>query len=305
MNRLLRPCGFIAAVIGMAFALIVPAASASNPAEYGIKTLGASLSTTQAGAHPDFTTVIELKTDPSEPSGSGFKPPYARTKDLSITVPPGLLGNPNNFPQCTTQQLEEMGCPQDSQVGVTVISLYNLGLFTEPVFMMTPEEPRTVARIGFLASSFPTILNLHVLPEQGYGIEAKLENASPTARLVRAETTLWGVPTDSSHDLLRLTAKEAKDGELPPGGSRKTGLAPRAFMTNPTRCGAGGEVRAAADSYQLPGQYSTLSTTLPEITGCGKLTFPPVFSLAPTSTEADSPSGVDAILSLPDRKSVV
>jgi hypothetical protein len=302
MKRLLRPCGFVIAAIATVLALGVPGAGASNPAEYGLKTLSASLSTTQAGAHPDFTTVIELKTDPSEPTGAGYKPPYARTKDLSITVPPGLLGNPNNFPQCTTQQLEEfekVGCPQDSQVGVTVISLYNIGLFTEPVFMMTPEEPRTVARIGFVASSIPTILNLHVLPEQGYGIEAKLENASPTARLVRAETTLWGVPTDSSHDSLRLTAKEAKDGELPPGGSRKTGLAPRAFMTNPTRCGPAGEIRAEADSYQLPGRFSTLSTTLPAITGCGKLTFPPVFSLAPTSTEADSPSGVDATLSLP------
>jgi hypothetical protein len=279
--------------------LFATSASASNPAEYGIETVSASLSDTQAGAHPDFTTTIVLKTDPAEPTVNGLKPPYARTKDLSVTVPPGLLGNINNFPKCTTQQLNEKACPQDSQIGITEVSVYLLETFSEPVYLMKPSSSDTVAKIGFVAGVFPTELNLRVRPEDDYAVEAKLENANAVARLVKAVTTLWGVPAAKIHDTERLTPEESLNHELPPGGSRSSGLAPAAFMTNPTRCGVPGEIRAESDSYQLPEQISTVTTTLPAITGCGRLSFVPQFSLSPTTSEADSSAGVDATLSLP------
>jgi hypothetical protein len=274
-------------------------ARATDAAKYGIESVSASLSTTQAGAHPDFTTSIELKTDPAGPTIGGTNPTYARTQDLSVTVPPGLLGNPNNFPQCTTLQLNEKKCPQDSQVGVTEVTVYELNTLTEPVFIMKPPGGNdVVARIGFIAALFPTILDIRLRPEEGYGLEAKLENANAIARLVRADTTLWGVPTAKVHDSQRVTPQEVSNGETPPGGERSSGLAPVPFMTNPTRCGGVREIRVEADSYARPGQFATASTTLPPITGCGKLTFGPRFSLNPTTMLADSPSGIDAELSI-------
>jgi hypothetical protein len=295
-------CGRVIAVVMLVLVQVLTltaVASASDPSKYGIQALGASLSTTQAGAHPDFTTVIELKTDPDEPTKGGVKPPYARTRNLAITLPPGLLGNPNNFPQCTTHQLEQQQCPQDSQVGVTDVSVYLLSNFTEPVYLMEPEGRGVVARIGFIAGIFPTILNLRARPEDGYAVEAKLENASAVARLVKAETTLWGVPADPIHDPLRMTPKEALNGETPPGGGRPSGLAPAPFMTNPTRCGVRREIRAVAESYQLPGQLVHASAPFPTITGCGSLTFSPTSLLRPTSSAADSPTGLNTTLILP------
>jgi hypothetical protein len=289
-----------ALAIAMVSALTLAAgAHASDPTKYGIETVSASLSTTQAGAHPDFTSVIELKTDPTEPTKNGLKPPYARTRNLFVTIPPGLLGNPNNFPQCTTQELEQEDCPQDSQIGITSVAVYLLDTFTEPVYLMEPQGAGVVARIGFIAGQYPTIMNLRVSPETGYAVEARLENASSVARLVRAETTLWGVPTDPVHDPLRITPQEAVSGNPPPGGGRASGLAPTPFMTNPTRCGVARELRVVTDSYQLPGKMMEASAPFPEITGCGKLNFSPTFALRPTTTAADSPSGIDATLELP------
>lgn len=274
-------------------------AHASDPNKYGIETVGASLSTTQAGAHPDFTTTIALRTDPAGPTISGLNPPYARTKDLSVTVPPGLIGNPNNFPQCTSAQLEEKECPIDSQIGITEVSVYLLSTFSEPVYLMkAPASGDVVARFGFIAGVYPTVFDVRLKPEAGYGLEAKLEGANASAQLVRAVTTLWGLPADPIHDAQRLTSEEAFFHEIPPGGGRASGLKPAPFMTNPTRCDAAHEITVSTDSYQLPEVSSMMSAPFPAITGCGKVPFSPTFSLSPTTSSADSPSGIDAALSL-------
>jgi hypothetical protein len=292
---------FASLLIGLCvIGALAGSAHAGEPAKYGLESVGASLSTTQAGAHPDFTTSIELKTDPAGPTKAGLNPPFARTRDLSVSIPPGLLGNPANFPQCTVLQLEEDACPIASQIGITEVSVYTLSTFVEPVYLMNPPpgSAGVVARIGFVADVFPEVLNVRVKPETDYGIEAKLEGANASAQLVRAVTTLWGVPTDPIHDPQRVTPQEASNGELPPGGGRESGLRPTAFMTNPTRCGALQEVTVSTDSYQLPGVVSTMSAPLPSITGCGQLSFAPQFSLSPTTSSADSPSGIDATLAL-------
>jgi hypothetical protein len=292
----------IAAVLLLGLALPSQAAAA-DPSLYGINSVSAALSTTQAGAHPDFTTTVELTTDPAGPTVGGVNPAYARTKDLAVTIPAGLIGNPTLFPQCTVGQLgtsfEVSHCPQDSQIGVTNVTIYPQGQFIEPVYLMKPPAGTDiVARIGFIAGLYPAILDVRLRPEEGYALEAKLEGASALVGLVRAETTLWGVPAAEEHDPLRLTALEAHDQEPPPGGSRASGLSPQPFMTNPTRCAAAREIEFATNSYQLPERVSTMSAPLPGITGCGKLTFDPHFSIAPTTTAADSPSGVDTHLSI-------
>ena len=295
----------LALVLGISgLAVTVPASHASNASEYGIAHFSASLSTSQAGAHPDFTTELELKTDPSGKAVEGIKPPYARTKDINISIPPGLLGNIGNFPKCTIAQFgtdpSASHCPVDSQIGFTEVLVWNLNRFHEPVFLIeAPEGSDVVARIGFMAGLYPVVLNIRVRPEDDYGIEASVEGANSIGRLVAATTTLWGVPTAEVHDSERVTTSEAYNGELPPGGGRSSGLAPAAFMTNPTQCGVVQTLSAATDSYQLPGVFSTAEASLPPITGCGGLSFQPSISLTPTTGSAGSPSGIDADISLP------
>ena len=40
-------------------------------------------------------------------------------KDLHVTLPLGLIGNPQALPECTQDQFREQICPPSSQVGVT------------------------------------------------------------------------------------------------------------------------------------------------------------------------------------------
>jgi hypothetical protein len=292
-----------------AMLVVLPAAATAAYSDYGLASVGASLSTSEAGAHPDFTTSFELKTDPASPADSnGLHEPYARTRDIAVSLPPGLIGNPNAVDRCTTLQLttafDEGGCPLDSQVGIAVIRLYNVHTLVEPIYNMEAPGGDTVARLGFLATTLPNYINVQVRSESDYGLTATLEGVPANEKLVSASTTLWAVPAASSHDTERLTPREAYlevKSESPP---REFGLAPAPFMTNPTRCGVPQQIGFATDSYQLPGQFSEASAPLPEITGCGSIAFDPALSLSPTNPVAAAPTGLDAQLEIPQDETV-
>lgn len=273
-----------------------PAQGADEFENYALESISTSLSTTQAGAHADFTTTIELTNNAGKP--------YAQTKDLEVALPPGIIGNPQNFPRCTVAQFGEAPkdseCPIDAQVGVSEVTVFGTvsGTFNEPVYNMEPPKGSDiVARLGLYAALYPTFINVRVNPID-YSLVASVEGAPAASGLVATTTTLWGVPAASIHDELRLTPLEGLNNETPPGG-REANLPPAPFMTNPTDCSMERELEITARSYQLGNQDSTLTTPFPEIIGCDKLTFTPEFTAVPTNPEAAAPTGLDATLSIP------
>jgi hypothetical protein len=314
MRRLLLP---LVASLLLVAALAVPA-HALDASKYGIESFGATLSGPQAGAHSDFTTTFSLKGDP-EHSGA----PYATTERLRFDLPPGLAGDPAAFPKCTAQQLmtsvqpfppelEEESCPIDSQVGISQVTVYSAqgalnGSFSEPLYNMASPGGDVVARLGFVALFVPTIIDVRLDPETGYGLTASLEGLSSAETVAATTTTLWGDPTDPNHDPQRITPYEAVEcngtpctapGEEP----RKSGLAPTPFISAPTRCGAAGTATMEAASYALPESPSILSAPLlPALSGCALLDFSPKISLEPTTTQAESPSGMEVKLTLPQQ----
>src|SRR6185295_306127 len=122
---------------------LAPSARAAESEQYGLESVGASLSTTQAGDHPELDTSFEMKTD-----SVGF--PFSGTRDVEVDLPPGLLANLSAFPQCSFVQFQSQECPFDSQLGIVDISAYNLGSFIEPLYYLT-RGPDTVARLGYYA----------------------------------------------------------------------------------------------------------------------------------------------------------
>ena len=72
-------------------------------------------------------------------------------------------------------------------------------------------------------------------------------------------------------------------------------------MTNPTSCGAPGEVTFRATSYQLLEAPSTMTAALPQITGCGVLGFNPETMVAPTTEQATAGTGLKYGLSFPTK----
>lgn len=292
-------------------------ARAINPSLYGFEGADASLSTHQAGGHPDVSISFELKQDPSTVLNAfGFREPYATTRNLSFELPPGLLGNPNAVPQCSALQFQaeaglaaEGGCPAGSQIGVARLNLYELGggnPFIEPIFLLKPPGGESVARLGVVAGLYPVYLEAHLRSGGDYGVTASSEGTSGFVKLVRAESTLWGVPALSIHDSERATAKQAYEclTEKVCSPGRSSGSAPAPFMSNPTDCGEPLSVGLRADSYEAPGQEVTASASLGAVTGCEVLSFSPSLAAVPTVHTAATPSGVDLNLKIPQNETV-
>jgi hypothetical protein len=275
-----------------------PASAAEEFEKYELESVSASLSTTQAGAHADFTVGLGLTH-----TEAGIPAPYAFTRDVEVHLPPGVLGNPQGIPRCSVAQLgnvpEKSECPIDAQVGVSELTLGGSfpGTFIEPIYNMTPPGGDVVARFGLFAGLWPSFINVRIDPID-YSLVATVEGAPSSAGLISAKTTLWGVPAAPSHDELRLTPFEAAKSQTPVGG-RKANLPEAPFISNPTDCSLQREVSVTARSYQLRESPTTMNAPYPQITGCGKVGFEANFTATPTNPEAAAPTGLDAELKIP------
>lgn len=277
-----------------------PAMAIEEFENYAVKSVTSSLSDDQAGAHADLTVQFQL----TEKAGE----PFGLTRDIEVSLPPGLIGNPQALNRCSVAQLGsetgESECPFSSQVGISEITLggKNHGTFIEPVYNMDPPGGDVVARFGLFAAIYPILINVRVNPID-YSLTASIEGAPASASLISASTTFWGVPADSSHNLLRLTPDEALNGEFPATGN-PAGIPPAPFLSNPTDCATVREISVTATSYQLPDRPSSRRAPFPAVTGCGSLSFNPEFEVLPTSSEAASPTGVDVDLRIPQNEAV-
>src|SRR5450759_526571 len=101
-------------------ALVLPLLVTSSAwADFGIVpgSFTTSVSTTQAGAHPDFTTNFAFNTTVS---AHGQTVPAEPLKDVAVDLPPGLIGDPNGTPKCPNALFDHGAggqCPTATQVG--------------------------------------------------------------------------------------------------------------------------------------------------------------------------------------------
>jgi hypothetical protein len=275
-------------------ALPAPALGA-EPSDYNFEEASIELSDTQAGAHPDLTTKIRFST-----TETGA--PVSLTRDVFVRLPAGIVGNPQAFPQCTSLQLgfhvAGSECPPDSQIGSTEI-LTPLGTFGGPVYNMTAPGGDVAARFGFFAGFASVILNVRLDPET-QTLVASVEGANSTTEVIGVVTTLWGVPSDDSHDLERITPLEGWEHIPPPPGGRPSSLPPTPFMTNPTSCEAR-EAKVIARPYLWPESPAEKTIPFPQITGCGALEFKPVTDVKLSTSQGTSATGLSYGMTLPTK----
>lgn len=286
-------------------ACLYPADSWGAASDYGIASLGASLSTSSAGEHPDMAVRMAVKTEP----GTGAA--YAGTKSVELDFPAGLTANIGSFPVCPFAsfspgegQDQPSACPVDTQVGIV-----RVGLFISPGQTVTLTEPlynlgangSAPARLGFLIG--PLTIGFHPRTAGDFGFTASVLGVPDLLPITSIETVTWGVPSDSAHDTLRLTPGEAVECGYPctaPNGfSRPSDLGPVPLMTNPTRCGPL-EVVARLTSYALPGKVFQASAPLPPVTGCEDLAFDPFAHVSLNTRAAASPTGLDLDVGFPE-----
>lgn len=254
---------------------------------------------TQAGGHPytisapiEFTSTIGEK-ETGEAQGAPL--PSGNMKDIHADLPLGLVGNPSVALRCTELQLtaKPPACPSDSQVGmVDILSADGSNaLFNLPVYNMIPPAGKP-AEFGFTAEGLTVV---HVVPKVrsngDYGITVSADDiVSQAIPIVGNRLTFWGVPADPSHDSQRRG---------PGCNGCASGLPEKAFLSMPTSCAGPITTTLFADSWQNPGAFVTAAAQNQGIDGCNALDFSPSLEARPTTTAADSPSGLDVDLHIP------
>jgi hypothetical protein len=296
-------------VLGAALATILSmvwsAQAKAGPEDFGFESTSATLSTTQAGGHPDFVSDFTLAGDPSKPGSVGEAQPWDYLRNVDVELPPGLTGNPEAYPKCDANVFVGSAaifgvdpnapqCPVNTQVGTVLAGYWSYipyGFVYEPLYNLASPGGDVVARLGFYGAFYPILIDIRVDPERDNALTVSVANAPSALMPYRVTTTVWGVPSDPSHDSVRFSnvLDPVNCGvSCTPNPST---MQPTAFMTNPTSCGPK-HVRMSAESYM--GFFATPSiATLGSITGCDELEFDPAIDLDPTTNRADSSSGMD------------
>jgi uncharacterized repeat protein (TIGR01451 family) len=275
-----------------------PTVISTEPADFGISPGAAStaLSSLQAGAHADITTSIAFNTVNSIGATAGD------VKDTIDDLPPGFAGDLVDTPSCPTTKLLFEECPIPTQVGVTILVLDMNGghsdTFVEPVYNVSPPSGEA-SRLGFIVAGVIFVQGGVSLRPRDYGLRASFQNVDevPT-EFTSVSLTVWGVPADPIHDPLRWNGHFAGQDGAGFGAPSKTARAP--FFTNPTACGSGPlQATFTTDSWQQPLQPINAPMPFGPIVGCDRLTIEPTLEAQPSSRSAESATGLDVDLQVP------
>jgi uncharacterized repeat protein (TIGR01451 family) len=294
-----------------------PTTIAADPPGFGVDAFDGQVTSdlagdplTQAAAHPfAASTAIDLNTvtNPNPPFGPLW--PVEPVKDVVVDLPAGFVADPAVIDHCTAAELAnaqgaepEPLCAPSSQVGTTLVRLNDLPgpvvLGPVPVFNMVP-APDELAQFGFNLAGTVVTLDAQLRSESDYGLTLSAADVSQALAVAGLSLTLWGVPSDSSHDGERVCA-----GQLNPwrGGPTCPSNALRmTFLRNPTSCDhASLPTTLNVDSWTNPGVFESatfLSHVPPAYpsppskwgphqrpTGCDKVPFNPSVTAMPLST---------------------
>jgi hypothetical protein len=243
---------------------------------------------TQAGSHPhelvsNFTLYSHYQRMETNADSPYVREPNGTLKDVSVDLPPGLVGDPNATPKkCTLTQLREEKssvnfCPAESEVGLLQANWSEQTPYVqhweENIYnMVSPHGVGLQLGSNFIGPLL--FINSTVRAGGDYPIQSTVANAPPAAPLLSNRLTIMGVV-----------------GE---GESRKP------FLTLPTGCHGPLIATMSADSYQEPGRFAEAKPSVSHnaagtpvgLTGCSKLLFPPSISVSPDTTDASTSSGL-------------
>jgi len=264
----------------------------------------------QAGNHPyTLTTRYNLtsKVNDGGPTGQYEEgspySPIEEAKEVRVDLPLGLIGDPLAAPQCKetalTKREGETACPLASRVGTVDAELsgevrsslgaaalgpaaVNHGI--SAVYNMVPEKGYpAVFGFNFVGVGFLLYANV-VHTSSGYDLQVKVPGLVRTTKPEGASLTFFGDP-----------------GQRNGGSTTQT-----AFFTNPVNCAAGPlTARIEANSWLHPSNWVVKETTAyPQITGCNMLQSEPEIEVKPETARADSPSGYEVDLKVPQTANV-
>jgi hypothetical protein len=279
---------------------------------------------TQAGAHPfQLTTYFALNQ-----TADTLHPP-ALPKNLKFTLPPGLVANAATFPRCSESEFLTKGlgagqadlCPQESAVGVVVLTLYQTAFAGEaptqtypvPVFNLTPKRGEP-ARFGFYFNGIAVPIDFSIRTGGDYGATANVNNITQISNFISQSLTIWGVPGRSTHDESRgwgCVARGFYQFQEKPRCSPSSETHPTPFLTLPTSCarpfaasveGVSWPTKAAPSGVPLaPAAYSLRDgfARPASLANCSQLSFGPSIEAAPDVQTSSTSAGLTVNVRVP------
>ncbi len=284
----------------------------STPAGFGLSEFGFFIGglngrvDSQAGDHPyEVTTTIGLNNmfrEPPDISNGLGKTSVNDIKTVVVNLPLGFTGSILAAPQCTLATLSaEGGCPKDTVVGHLFSEPVSGTSVDSPIWNLVPEHG-VPAEFGYrdaLRSSHVFYSRVAPTPA-GYVLQVTNPDI-PQVSLAHIIATFYGEPAAKQEEIARSEGKEVSaKAQIP-------------FFTNPTICDQAALTASIhIDSWKHPGRYNPDGTpdfsdpnwagatsVSPPPSGCNLLQFPPELKAQPTTNQADSPSGLDFELKLP------
>jgi len=263
---------------------------------------------TQAGGHPHvFSVNLNFS---SELRGGAPAGTDGGVRDIYTYLPRGVIINPTATPRrCGEVELEAYSCPANTQIGIANV-LAAIGvpvIFAEPVYNMEP-APGKASNFGFVVFQYPVHIEGGVRP--GDYTEMAETKGIPNLQSKPAMGTqllLWGAPSAPSFDYARRSLYG--DCENSPCPVPEADVA---ALSMPTSCAETVEGEAEAVPWEHPNGPPVKRQDVMRdasgneigITGCAGVEFKPTLKARPTTSTADSPSGLEVDLEIPQTSSL-
>jgi hypothetical protein len=270
----------------------------------------------KAGSHPfAMTTTFKVNSvdhpERKDKEGNPVKVVDGALRDLHVTLPEGFAGNPTAVPPCATVDFLTLSfgipsCSDSSAVGTLRVEVAGglgiIGEETVPVYSLLP-SPGVAAKLGFFVAELPVTVDVSPAQSPPYNVVASLRNTSQIAEVFGSEFTIWGNPSDEAHDDERgACADESKDGE-----SCETNAPAKPLLILPRSCEGPLTTTFNALSWWSgdrfnPGPPATFHASVqsPGMLDCSALRLNANLGVRPTSTQAESASGLEADMTVTD-----
>jgi hypothetical protein len=309
-GRVGRRVAVFCAGVSLLAAVLAPAAAQAAPSEEPFAIIPGSFhvtpSTDQAAAHEDLATSFDFA---HNSKGQTFND----LRDIVVNLPAGFDANNTAVPTCSQAQLlgrtiqNGSECPPASQVGtisldLTLESKNGPVKDTFPVYNMEVTSYGVAAELGFRTIVFTATLVASVRPGDA-GLTITSSNNQKVAEAHDITVTIWGLPAAAVHDPERgqecYTLHGPSTLQCVKGG-QSADIPVKPFLSNPTSCGLF-TATMKADSWEESGKWSEESTEVGPIGECERVPFAPSIEVQPTTRSAESPTGLNVSLLVPQR----
>ena len=163
-----------------------------------------------AGSHPYAMTTsfrVNTKMHPKK----GVPVVDGALRNLDVVMPEGFAGNPTAVPRCDTIDFLASGaagpaCAASTAVGKLTVEVGGgtgiPGEETVPVYNLNP-SPGIAAKLGFWVAEVPITVEVTPSTSHPYNVVARLRNTSQITEVLSSVFTIWGDPSDPSHNAER------------------------------------------------------------------------------------------------------